>query len=86
MAAAAMGNSEAVAYREGVWIHHSRLSGLFREHPARCERLGPRTSARPLFGRYLAGNSIAGARRRGRFKRQELRMRFSVQKGAVDGW
>lgn len=23
MAAAAMGNSEAVAYREGVWIHHS---------------------------------------------------------------
>lgn len=23
MAAAAMGNSEAVAYREGVWIYHS---------------------------------------------------------------
>lgn len=23
VAAAAMGNSEAVAYREGVWIHHS---------------------------------------------------------------
>lgn len=54
MAAAAMGNSEAVAYREGVWIHHSLA------YPVS-----------PLETQF------AGAR--------SFEMRFSVQKGAVDG-